>query len=117
MKRAALSLALIATPAMAQTPAYVGLWAAEPAQCANQPQSDSGPEIIAPDALFGWEYSCDIAQADPLDVGKAWRVRLNCLDAGFKETWDEMWFITAEDQLLRMGSDGYWAAANRCPAK
>lgn len=116
MKHAVLALALIAAPAWAETPAYVGHWAAELPHCANLPQSDSGPEIIDATGVFGWEYSCDIAQIDPLDLGKAWQVRLECLDAGFRETWFEMWFITVEDQLLRIGPEGYWGIAHRCPA-
>lgn len=103
---------------MAETPAFVGLWAAERAHCAkpNQPQSDSGPEIIGADDIFGWEYSCDIAQVDLLRFGKAWRIRLDCLDAGFGESRDEIWSIAADDQSLRIGADGSWGAAYRCAA-
>lgn len=96
-------------------PAYVGTWAADPAYCANLPQSDNGPEIIDPDAVYGWEYSCDISRVDPVDFGQSWQVRLDCLDAGFTETWDEMWFITVDDQMLRIGPDGHWSLGHRCP--
>jgi hypothetical protein len=108
-------LSLLPSLAIAEeTYPFYGRWAQSLEQCSNLAQSDNGPEIIGADGVFGWEYSCDFNRIKTLAPGHGWRVQLACLDSGFKENWTEFWFLSVEDTLIRITSDGYDAKAVRC---
>lgn len=112
---AAALAAVSAAPVAAEPPAWAGYWAFDPADCARagEPGEDA-PEYIAPDGIFGLEYSCDIKSVKPVGVGKSWRVALVCMDAGFEDRLTELFVVTQDDKLLRIAADGYWTMLHRC---
>lgn len=104
-----------ALPAGAEAPAWAGYWAEEPSYCARAGEpGEETPEYIAPDGIFGLEYSCDIKSVKPLGVGKSWRVAMVCMDAGFEDRLTELFILTQDDKLLRVSADGYWTMSHRC---
>ena len=96
-------------------PVWAGYWSEDASWCvrAGEP-GDEVPEYIAPDGIFGIEYSCEFVSVAPIGVGQSWRVKLTCLDAGFEETLSEIFVVTNEDKLLRIGADGWVVSQHRC---
>ncbi len=110
-------LALTAGSAVAQDiPAWAGYWALDPAWCARagEPGEDT-PEYIAPDGIFGLEYSCTFDDIAPIGVGQSWRADLTCLETGFEDRSSEIFVVTADDRLLRIFEDGHRVELHRCP--
>ncbi|MEM7440504.1 MAG: hypothetical protein AAF393_12965 [Pseudomonadota bacterium] len=105
----------IPTVAGADLPEWAGYWAWKPADCvrAGEPGDDT-PEYIAPDGIYGVEYSCDIHRWIATGVGKSWRVDMTCMDAGEEIKGPELFVITSEDKLLRIGDDGWVVTLHRC---
>ena len=75
MKRAAaLLLALLpgAAGAAGELPAWAGYWSEDPSWCARAGAvGEDTPELIAPDGIYGLEYSCDIRKVKPIGVGRS----------------------------------------------
>lgn len=113
------AMALPAAPALSQTlPDWAGYWAVDPALCANASEvGEETPEWIGPDGVFGHEYSCEIARMTPLGVGRAWRLTLDCLDAGFTDRFEEIMILGADDRLYRFDEMGNVSVSTRCAAR
>jgi hypothetical protein len=72
--------ALVATPALAQTPAYIGTWATEPAQCRVGQEEENAPMIMRRDGYDQHEAHCRFTSVSP--KGAAWSVRARCMVEG-----------------------------------
>lgn len=116
MRRLVLILVLAAVPVGAENiPAWAGYWAEDPSWCARAGEpGEQTPEYIAPDGIFGLEYSCEIDAITPIGVGQSWRVDTTCLEMGFEDSYAELFVITAEDRLLRIFEDGARVELYRC---
>jgi hypothetical protein len=71
---------LVATPALAQSPAYVGTWASDPAQCRVGQEEENAPMIMRRDGYDQHEAHCRFANVAP--KGAAWSVRARCMVEG-----------------------------------
>jgi len=78
--RGAAIAALVATPALAQSPAYVGTWASKPAQCRVGQEEESAPMIMRRDGYDQHETHCRFTSVSP--KGAAWAVRGRCMVEG-----------------------------------
>jgi hypothetical protein len=82
--RIAVIAAFAATPALARSPAYVGTWASEPAQCRVGQEEQNAPMIMRRDGYDQHEAHCKFTSVSP--KGAAWRVRARCVAEGNKTT-------------------------------
>ncbi len=73
-------VAIIATPALAQSPAYVGTWASEPAQCRVGQEEDNAPMIMRRDGYDQHEAHCKFTTVTP--KGADWSVKARCTVEG-----------------------------------
>ncbi len=80
--RVAVIAALVATPALARSPAYVGTWASEPAQCRIGQEEESAPMIMRRNGYDQHEAHCKFTSVSP--KGAAWSVRARCMVEGNK---------------------------------
>jgi hypothetical protein len=78
--RGAAIAALVATPALAQSPAYVGTWASEPVQCRVGQEEENAPMIMRRDGYDRHETHCKFSSVSP--KGAAWTVKARCMVEG-----------------------------------
>jgi hypothetical protein len=72
--------ALLATPALAQSPAYAGTWASEPAQCRVGQEEENAPMVMRRDGYDQHEAHCRFTSVSPKGAG--WSVRARCVVEG-----------------------------------
>ena len=78
--RGAAVAALVATPALAQSSAYIGTWASDPAQCRVGQEEENAPMIMRRDGYDQHETHCRFTSVAP--KGAAWNVRARCTVEG-----------------------------------
>ena len=78
--RGAAIAALVAAPALAQTPAYVGTWASDPAQCRVGQEEENAPMIVRRDGYDQHEAHCRFTSIAP--KGATWSVKARCTVEG-----------------------------------
>lgn len=96
--RAMILAGLLLAPMTAQADWWRGIWAYDPAWCANAAKIGSvtpAPIAITETELLGYENSCAITFAGPLDQVGAVVLTLECQSEG--ETYREQRLIMAED--------------------
>jgi hypothetical protein len=85
MRYLALILLFLTSPAMAQTPEYVGKWAAEPEWCQWADRIGSrnpAPIEITETEVNGFENSCQITSVGTVFENDSWKMTLNCSSGG-----------------------------------
>jgi hypothetical protein len=118
MKAWALILAALATPATAETPAWVGYWAENVAWCLNAGEvGDETPDLYDQTGIYGLEWSCEIDQITAIPGGTRWHVTMSCLDTGEEFKADSLWIITHRDRLLIIDEYGDSNDLLRCAKK
>ena len=82
--RVAAIAALVAIPALAQSPAqspaYVGTWASQAAQCRLGQEEENAPMLMRRDGYDQHETHCKFTSVAP--KGAAWSVRGRCMVEG-----------------------------------
>jgi len=73
-------VAVIATPALAQTPGYVGTWASDPAQCRVSQEEENAPMVMRRDGYDQHEAHCKFTTVTP--KGADWSVKARCTVEG-----------------------------------
>jgi len=117
MKRFVVVLALFATPAMAEVPPWVGIWAAEPDWCQYADRIGShnpAPIEITETELNGLENFCAITGVKGNDDYRYWELSMMCSAEG--STYDEtaLLMLDGEDTLWRWYGVGDPARFTRC---
>jgi len=113
--RALCVLPFLALPLAAQDHEWVGYWAQNNSWCAKAGSvGEATPDNYTATGVFGLEWSCDITSVTPIGIGKSWKVRMNCLDAGEEYKADSIFVITQLDRLLIINQDGYTEELLRC---
>lgn len=114
MKRIALALSLLATPAAAEIPPWAGHWASDPAWCANTNGEVPEAAIYLADTEFlGYENGCDIVSAEPLAAGDAWDVNMACMGEGESYERDVI-FMVEDGATLFWWDDGFLTHFTKC---
>ena len=66
----------VACAAQAQTPAYVGTWASEPAQCTVGQEEENAPLIIKVRGYDQHETHCEFTSVS--NIGSGWAAKASC---------------------------------------
>ncbi|GJD53714.1 hypothetical protein OPKNFCMD_6492 [Methylobacterium crusticola] len=98
-------LVLVASPALARSAPYVGVWAQKPADCGVAIGDGSGsPMEITKTTVSGWEYRCDIRRVSATRAG--WTMRLACASEGTESTETMRFQLVDGGHLHETGSWG-----------
>lgn len=117
LRAAALALLPLAAQA-GEAPDWAGVWAFDPAWCANADRigaASPAPVRLTADRFEGLENTCRITAAEQVGMQSAWRLVFVCQSEG--ETYDEETLIMLDgrDTLYRWDGVGAPLAFTRCP--
>jgi hypothetical protein len=112
LKRLIPILLVVASPAFAESAAYVGVWAQKSEDCKEEVGNGSASPIkITPKKIYGWEYECDIKRVSTSRSG--WTLRLSCASEGTESP------ETVRFKISPGGLHGIWSWGTRdyvrCP--
>ena len=102
-------LALAPLPAFAQ--AYVGTWAADPAQCRNGQEVQEAPMILKAKRFDQHEAHCTFSSVTK--KGATWSVRARCTVEGNQI--NNNFTLRVDGNTLIMGGSGKPQTYQRCP--
>jgi hypothetical protein len=97
--RAAAIATLIATPALADGPAYVGTWASAPAQCRVGQEEENAPMIMRRDGYDQHEAHCKFTAI--ARKGSDWTVKARCTVEGNNVNLNLMLAIAGDRLTIR----------------
>jgi hypothetical protein len=113
LKRLIPILFAVFSPALAESAAYVGVWAQKPADCKVEVGNGSdSPMEITPKKIYGREYQCDIKRVSTSSSG--WTMRLSCASEGTESAETMRFKLASRGHLHETGS---WGTHDyvRCP--
>lgn len=91
------TVAVLPSAAVAQTPAYVGTWAAKPTHCKLGQEDPNAPMLLRRDGYDQHEAHCTFKSVRR--QGKAWAVKAQCEVEGDKQAHD-FTFAVAGQRLM-----------------
>jgi hypothetical protein len=112
MNRAAvIALAmLVATPALAANPAYVGTWGVSAAQCKVPQDQQGAPMVMAARRFDSHEAHCTFTSVKR--VGGAWRIATRCSVEGDKQA--HIYAVKVTGNVLTMTDTAGARSYKRC---
>jgi hypothetical protein len=97
--------------ALAQTPAYVGTWGSQPAQCRLGQDQQDAPMIIKRDGYDQHETHCKFSSVRA--KGLAWTVKAKCTVEG--DTQNPTLVLRASGNRLTIRDEAGTRTLQRCP--
>ena len=117
MKRFVLALTMLATPALAQEPAWVGIWSADPDWCQYAELiggHDPAPIRITQTEVAGLENTCKVAGVRGNEQMQYWELTLSCMGEGESYSTTALLMLDDENTLWRWYGGGDPAKYTRC---
>ena len=102
MRRRCLAVLLALSPASALAADWTGIWAGDPAWCAEKDrigEVSPAPVAFSATEIRGYESTCEVRAVEQIGSMPAWRLALTCTGEGMTDD-DERILMLAEDGRL-----------------
>jgi len=99
---ALLAMALLAVPARADDPGYVGTWAADLAQCKTPQDLQEAPIVIAKDRYDQHETHCPFTAIE--GTGPDWKIKADCTVEGDSQALDFGFTVSGDTLTIADGA-------------
>lgn len=117
MKRYILAMTLLATPALAEGPAWVGIWTSDPEWCQYADMiggHDPAPIRITQTEITGLEHNCSITAVRGNEPMQYWELTLSCSGEGEQYEDTALLMLDGKDTLWRWFGGGDPFKFTRC---